>query len=114
MPSKIRMCVKPISRTNSSFVCSLRDGIVFVTLNILLMMSWDEYPRVLQIVLVRLFTRVRIIATRCLPEFFQDVQSSINLLFLAGLDHGLNLDRMRAVNNTEDIVPTHEPKTCGG
>jgi len=39
MPSRMRICVKPISRTNSSFVCSLRDGIVFVTLNILLMMS---------------------------------------------------------------------------
>jgi hypothetical protein len=39
MPSRMRICVKPISRTNSSFVCSLRDGIVFVTLNMLLMMS---------------------------------------------------------------------------
>lgn len=42
MPSRMRMWVKPISRTNSSFVCSLRDGIVFVTLNILLMMSCEE------------------------------------------------------------------------
>ena len=48
MPSRIRMWVKPISRTNSSFVCSLSEGIVFVTLNMLLMMSWEEYPRVLQ------------------------------------------------------------------
>jgi hypothetical protein len=42
------MCVKPISRMNSSLACSDRIGIVFVTLNMVLMMSWHEYPESLQ------------------------------------------------------------------
>jgi hypothetical protein len=44
-PSKIRMWVKPISLMNSSLECSERVGMVLVTLNIVLMMSCDEYPR---------------------------------------------------------------------
>lgn len=39
IPSRIRMCVKPISRMNSSLVCSESSGMVFVTLNMVLMMS---------------------------------------------------------------------------
>ncbi|KAG5287969.1 hypothetical protein I7I48_10010 [Histoplasma ohiense] len=38
-PSNIRMCVKPISLMNSSLVCSESVGIVFVTRNIVLIMS---------------------------------------------------------------------------
>lgn len=41
-PSKMRICVNPISRMNSSFVCSLSVGIVLVTLNMVEMMSWEE------------------------------------------------------------------------
>lgn len=41
-PSRILMWVKPISLMNSSFACSERTGMVFVTLNIVLMMSWHE------------------------------------------------------------------------
>lgn len=41
-PSRIRMCVKPISRMNSSFECSDSVGIVFVTRNMVLMMSCEE------------------------------------------------------------------------
>ena len=44
-PSSMRICVKPISLMNSSFECSDSEGIVFVTRNIVLMMSCDEYPR---------------------------------------------------------------------
>lgn len=46
-PSRIRICVKPISRMNSSLECSDSVGILFVTRNMVLMMSWAEYPRVL-------------------------------------------------------------------
>ena len=38
-PSRIRMCVKPITLMNSSLECSDRVGIVLVTRNIVLMMS---------------------------------------------------------------------------
>jgi len=41
-PSKILMCVKPISLMNSSLECSDRDGMDFVTLNMVLIMSWQE------------------------------------------------------------------------
>lgn len=44
-PSNIRMWVKPISLMNSSFACSDSVGIVFVTRNIVLMISCEEYPR---------------------------------------------------------------------
>jgi hypothetical protein len=96
MPSRMRICVKPISRTNSSFVCSLRDGIVFVTLNILLM---QEVTRA---------TRGRML---CLPKVFEYLKRLVNLLFLASLDHGLNLDWMRTVDHTEDVVTTDEAKS---
>lgn len=46
-PSKMRMCVNPISRMNSNLECSESVGIVLVTRNMVLMMSWEEYPRVL-------------------------------------------------------------------
>lgn len=38
-PSRMRICVKPISLMNSSFACSDNVGIVLVTLNIVLIMS---------------------------------------------------------------------------
>src|SRR5579871_2776157 len=38
-PSRMRMCVKPISRVYSSFACSDNVGIVLVTLNMVLIMS---------------------------------------------------------------------------
>ena len=41
-PSRMRMCVKPISRTNSNLVCSESESMVLVTLNMVEMMSWDE------------------------------------------------------------------------
>lgn len=47
-PSKMRICVNPISLMNSSFECSDSVGIVLVTRNIVLIISWDEYPRVLE------------------------------------------------------------------
>jgi hypothetical protein len=41
-PSSMRMWAKPISLMNSSFECSVSVGIVFVTRNIVLMMSCEE------------------------------------------------------------------------
>lgn len=38
-PSRIRICVKPISLMNSSFACSESEGMVLVTLNMVLTMS---------------------------------------------------------------------------
>ena len=54
-PSRMRMCVKPISLMNSSFECSESVGMVLVTRNIVLIMSCDEYPRSLS----RLATRLQ-------------------------------------------------------
>ena|SRR5438046_698868 len=48
-PSRMRMCVNPISLMNSNFECSERVGMVLVTRNIVLMMSCDEYPRSLDV-----------------------------------------------------------------
>lgn len=42
------MCVNPIIRMNSSFECSDNESSDLVTLNMVLMMSWDEYPRLLE------------------------------------------------------------------
>lgn len=44
-PSRIRICVNPISLINSSFECSDSVGIVLVTRNIVDMISCEEYPR---------------------------------------------------------------------
>ena len=41
-PSKMRMWVNPISRMNSNLECSDKVGMVFVTRNMVLMMSWEE------------------------------------------------------------------------
>jgi hypothetical protein len=41
-PSNIRIWVNPISLINSSFECSDKTGMLFVTLNIVLMISCDE------------------------------------------------------------------------
>lgn len=45
-----------------------------------------------------------------LPELIQDLQCRIYLPLPAGLDHGLYLDRVRAVHDTEHIVTTDKTK----
>ena len=54
------------------------------------------------------------VLTRSLPEVFENVKGIVDLRLLASLDHCLDLDRVRTVDNTEDIVPTDEPETCRG
>ena len=54
----------PISRVNSNLACSLKPGMVFVTQNILLTISWLEYPRSPQIPLCQLYQVQRAVRTR--------------------------------------------------
>jgi len=58
----------------------------------------------------------RVIITRAivmlrLPKILEDVKRSVNLLFLASLDHSLDLDWMGAIDHTEDVVTAYEAKS---
>ena len=44
-PSRIRIWQNPISRMNSNRACSLNPSTLFVTRNIVLIISWLEYPK---------------------------------------------------------------------
>ena len=109
-PSNIRMCVNPISLMNSSLECSGNVGMVLVTLNMVLMMSCDEYPRSLPVPSAPPGGRHGPDS----PKFLECVQGIVDLALPARLDHGLHLDRVRAVDDPKYIVATDESEARPG